>query len=715
MMKDISLNGIWKYRIGYGKFGEIRVPFSRLPVGRSECVREFDVTEGFERAFIKFDGITYRAEAFVNGVSLGVMLPYSEYEFEVTEIIREKGNLLSVILEDIACAFGPSEGWENFGGIIRDVHLILRGKSFIERVFFKATPQEGFSAAEVSVDVFAEGADENTRYEIKIDGATGELCHYEQGENSLAVKVDNLHPWSPSSPTLYTLSVSMIKGGAVIDTHTESVGFRFLSCDRHRFLLNGEPLFLRGVCKHEMIGESGHCPTVEMMERDMRMIKDMGCNFVRLVHYPHNKKILEIADRIGLLVSEEPGLWWSDTANEEIASGSIEVLKKTILRDRNHPSVAFWLCFNECRFTEDFLVKSAEACRELDPTRMVSGANCMTDEETLLYYNKCGFDFYTMHPYSDTFERARTSARLLNDKPLVFTEWGGYFVYDNPHLLLDFIDEMRGLYLSGADDGALAGAFFWFFAELNDFGRGAPACVDGVLREGLVTSEREPTLIYDAFVKGMKKFEISDAKTDAFWYNACDGFDDSAELVRLYGEGADEYSLALSRARLDAEAIGCMRKRQIKKGARLSGFSQLDDIPKALTKGNSVIYKCERSVNKIRLVGLTTLVSGYPLGGEYGEEAALVTLVFEDGERKTLSLCNGVHITTAFMLNGSSRIEPTAELSSRYMTFGYDKNFEIYAINYLDIEVKEEKTLMYIEASGSSDKYMPMLYGVFVM
>ena len=142
------------------------------------------------------------------------------------------------------------------------------------------------------------------------------------------------------------------------------------------------------------------------------------------------------------MVSEEPGLWGSDTSLPEVANGSLEVLKRTILRDRNHPSIVFWLCFNECKFTEKFLADSATVCRKYDPTRRVSGANCMTNEETLYHYNKCKFDFYTMHPYSDTFKRSKTSAEILHDKPLLFSEWGGYHVYDNPHLLLDFMSEI---------------------------------------------------------------------------------------------------------------------------------------------------------------------------------------------------------------------------------------------------------------------------------
>ena len=153
--------------------------------------------------------------------------------------------------------------------------------------------------------------------------------------------VNDVNLWSPDSPNLYVLKVTLLNGEKELDVYTCKVGFREFICDKHRFLLNGEHLFIKGVCKHEMFGDSGHCPSLEQMRYDLQMIKDTGCNFVRLVHYPHNKKVLEIADEIGLMVSEEPGLWWSDTSDPEVSNGSLEVLRRTILRDRNHPSVVF--------------------------------------------------------------------------------------------------------------------------------------------------------------------------------------------------------------------------------------------------------------------------------------------------------------------------------------------------------------------------------------
>jgi len=706
-MKTISLNGIWQYRIGYGAFSDISVPFSKLPVGRSECVRFFDTPTEYNRLFLKFDGITYYAEVFLNGHRLGEMLPYCEYEFDISDIVIDTANELKVVLEDINRAFGPSEGWENFGGIIRDVNLILRDVHYIENVFFKTSPAKDLTSAEMRVEVDAV-CSENAFVQITLSDNNKLVCVYEQSVNEpRSFTVDNIRLWSPDSPCLYTLSVKLFCDGREKDLYSCQVGFRFLSHDGHIFHLNGKPLFLKGVCKHEMVADSGHCPTYAQMEDDLLMIKSMGCNFVRLVHYPHNKQILALADQIGLLVSEEPGLWWSDTSDSEVAQGSKEVLRRTILRDRNHACVAFWLCFNECRFTDSFLMESASLCRKYDPTRMVSGANCMSDEETLFYYNKCGFDFYTMHPYAPTFDRAQKSAEILCDKPLLFTEWGGYFLYDNPHLMMDFMESMHELYRNGS----LAGAFFWFFAELNDFNRGAPACIDGVLREGLVDSLRNPTSVYDAFCRGLRLFDNkSDIPKDLFWYESVGVTEDLSSDYELIAETAPSDALMKKFLSEEIETNGYMRKRKITYGPLLPQCT-----PQIVCRNKTAAFSVGRKATQITVLGLTTIKNGYPLGGMYGDTVCDMTIEYADGSFETIPLQNGVHITTAFALRGSSEINPIAEKACRIAKFGYDKNFEKYVINRLDIPLCTDQSVETVRFSAENDTYAVLIYHVYAV
>ena len=201
---------------------------------------------------------------------------------------------------------------------------------------------------------------------------------------------------------------------------------------------------------------------------------------------------------------EEPGLWWSDLSNREITSRALKVLEKVIYRDRNHVSLAFWLAFNECPFDEHFLLDAVALARRCDPTRLISGANCNDVGETKAIFDKCGVDFYTLHPYGThpthcNGETLENACRVLSGKAVFFTEWGGYYVVGNPALFRDFCVEMLRLYRNKAPEPTLAGMTYWQWQDIPEYQRGEPACYDGILTEGLVTIDRVPKDTFYAF------------------------------------------------------------------------------------------------------------------------------------------------------------------------------------------------------------------------
>lgn len=715
-MTTQTLNGTWQYRIGRGQWETVEVPFSRLPVGHSECARRFDCTVRAPRTFLQFEGITYAARVWLNGQAAGEMLPYCVYTFDVTALIRDRDNELRVELEDIAPAFGPSEGWENYGGIIRGVSLLYREAAYIDDCFFHCTLAEDYRSADFTVDLTAV-AQPGDEYAVTLFDGDTPVAAYTQpaGQPAAPHRLEPVHLWSPDDPHLYRLCVSLRRDGRCMDCTEQMVGFRAFTCARHRFLLNGQPIFLRGVCRHEMVADSGHTPTVEQIEADLRQIKSTGSNFVRLVHYPHRRETLDIADRLGLMVSEEPGLWWSDTADPAVSAGSLEVLRRTIRRDRSHACIVFWLCFNECRFTAQFLIDSARVCRENDPTRLVSGANCMSNEDTLTYYNLCGFDFYTMHPYAQTFARAAESAKILHDKPLLFSEWGGHYVYNNPKLLGEFIQEMGKLWRADADEGALAGALFWCWAEVNDFNRSKPACEDGVLREGLVTADRKPTMIYDTFQRAWAEVErTAPPPVPAYYEPAQAGFTPKSAFTST--ASTDAASLLDAARQPIPPALSRMRPRKgIVVGPILPDTAPdaLARTPWVLTDGGKLAFTGDSEANAIILIGATSLLSGYPIAGGYGELAATVTVVADTGARAEFPLRNGIELTTAFTTLSSSRINPRAEAASRFALFGYDRNYENYLLNRLTLPLPHPMRVKEIRVESQCSGYMILVYGVF--
>ena len=711
-MQIQSLNGTWLRRVGYGKFSPQEVPYSTLPVGHSECKRTFDLTQNSDKVFLRFEGVTYFARVIVNGVEVGTMLPYSRYDFEITDIALQTGNELLVLLEDTSPVFGPSEGWENYGGIIRSVCLLYANETYLEDAFFISELKDEYTAANFSVRVKAHGEGEA---KITLSRRGKIVCSYTQktGE-TLEQSLNSIELWSPESPALYDLSVELFSDGKKVDEQVYRVGFREFSRDGHYFLVNGKRTFLLGVCRHDTYGECGHTLTEEQILEDFRLIKQTGCNYVRLVHYPHDKRVLDIADEMGLFVSEEPGLWWSDTANEEISSGSLEVLRRVIERDKNHPSVAFWLCFNECKFTEKFLHDSAELCKRTDPTRLVSGANCMSIEETKVHFEKCGFDFYTMHPYYATPEKIVECTRELQEKPLLFTEWGGFPVYDNPRLLGDFIATMRMRWRGNDEIGYLAGASFWNWAEIHEYGRGRPACADGLLKEALIDIDRKPTMIFEPFIREWAKLDEVITNDTLYTFIPRAGAPEGKPLSVLSSTlSAEEGTKKAWQAAREPIARYFYKKiRSHTKGPYLlkEEFKGVYQTPYAVADGENVVFGGGKGKTLTFLCA--SLPKGYPLDGEYGEEVAVVTVRYADGREERLPLLNGRDITTALGSFGPSRINPIAENAVRFADFHYDADHENYIVNALPLPVNGE--IDSVEVNSSGNGYHLLFYGAFL-
>src|SRR5262245_10565662 len=187
--------------------------------------------------------------------------------------------------------------------------------------------------------------------------------------------------WSPDLPNLYTLRIKL-KSANGEDVFSDQTGIRDLKIRGERFSLNGQPLVLRGVCRHDIWENQGHTLTQAQIEQDMRMIKAMGANFVRLVHYPHDRRVVEAAARIGLLVTEESGLVWVDfrkISRETIETG-LQNLERTVQRDWNSPSLFAVLLANESAPTVEVTREACKRIRSLAPNLFVSTARADSPE-----------------------------------------------------------------------------------------------------------------------------------------------------------------------------------------------------------------------------------------------------------------------------------------------------------------------------------------------
>ena len=363
------------------------------------------------RIFLEFDGVFQVAEIFVNGRIVGSHQGgYTGFSFDITESVRPGDNVLAVRVNNSwNPELAPRAGEHAFsGGIYRSVRLVVTDPLHVTWYgTFVATP-----------NVSAESGPVNVKTEIQNDTGQEKACTVKSdvtdGDGRIVATVTTsrrvaagvsvtfdqdtpevLRPslWSPTHPNLYSVVTTVFDGSSLVDTYRTTFGFRWFKWTSHRgFFLNGEHLYFKGVNAHQDHAGWGDAVTDAGFERDLRLIKDAGFDFVRGSHYPHAPAFSAVCDRLGLLFWSENCFWgtasfknpWGASAYpaEPEHQAAFEESVKASLRDeirihRNHPSIIVWSMDNEVFFTAPStmpkvrrLLKDLVAlAHQLDPTR----------------------------------------------------------------------------------------------------------------------------------------------------------------------------------------------------------------------------------------------------------------------------------------------------------------------------------------------------------
>jgi hypothetical protein len=306
---------------------------------------------------IVFDGSMTDTEVKVNGKSAGENHQGAFYQFKYNitdKIIPGASNLLEVKVSKLSAdeSVNRSERYGdywNFGGIFRPVYLEAFPKEYISRVAINAKADGSFS-----MDVFPENIGENRRILTEIFDAEGKWVsssNYPDAkkqikDSALTIKcrVNDPKFWTSETPYLYKVKYSIISGKKIIFEATEKFGFRTIEV-RHGdgIYLNGVKIKMKGVNRHSFWPEGGRTLNYEICLRDAQLIKEMNMNAVRCSHYPPDVDFLNICDSLGLYVLDEIAGWqrWYDTPVGK------KIVKETVIRDVNHPSVIFWDNGNE--------------------------------------------------------------------------------------------------------------------------------------------------------------------------------------------------------------------------------------------------------------------------------------------------------------------------------------------------------------------------------
>lgn len=338
--------------------------------------RNFDWTpQSDERVFLHFGAANYHASIYLNGLLLGEHEGgFTPFNFDITEDVKSGENLLVVKVDnrrsddDVPT---PMTDWHNYGGLTREVSLIRVPEVHIRSWQIGL----GKNGKQIEGWVDAVGLAKG-KFVIVSIGELGIKEKFPVGEGGrAAIKIDAApERWSPKKPRLYDVEIE-----AGPDHVRDRIGFRTLAVQEGEILLNGEPIFLRGISIHEErpVG-GGRIYSEEQAETTLGWAKDLGANFVRLAHYPHDEYMPQVADRMGLLVWEEIPVYWAvNFESEKTLIRARRQMSELIERDRNRASVILWSIGNETPEGEArnaFLQNLADHVRSEDPTRLVTAA-----------------------------------------------------------------------------------------------------------------------------------------------------------------------------------------------------------------------------------------------------------------------------------------------------------------------------------------------------
>ncbi len=325
-----------------------------------------------KRAFLHFEAANQVADVYVNGIQVGRHKGgYTGFTFEITKAIDSEDDtqLIAVMVNNSHDAMiAPlAIGYTLYGGIYRDVWLITTNETHFdlsdygsEGIFIK-TPEVSEEKATVSINgnIVNQSLDtDSVQVEsIILDAQDNVIAKTTTELNVLAeskgdythnLEINKPKLWSPDNPYLYKVHSIIKKNGVTIDKLINPLGCRWFSVDENKgFFLNGKHINLRGTTRHQDMLDKGSALSNEDHRRDMQIIKNMGCNFIRISHYPQDPEVLRAANELGLIAWEEIPLVDYMTIDEEFLDNSKNMLLEMIHQHYNQPAIVLWGSMNE--------------------------------------------------------------------------------------------------------------------------------------------------------------------------------------------------------------------------------------------------------------------------------------------------------------------------------------------------------------------------------
>jgi beta-glucuronidase len=463
------------------------------------------------RVMIYFGAANYRARVWLNEKPLceheGGFTPFN---CEATPALQEGANVIIVSVNDTRHADDiPSlrPDWFNYGGLTRDVMLVEVPPAFIQQYSVqldRSDPRRITGWIRTSAESPASPRATVSIPELKL---STEAAADKDGLLRFALNAPNIELWSPEKPKLYRLEIA-----TATDHVAEDIGFRTIETRGTDILLNGRSIFLRGIDMHEEpVGRAGRAHGEEDARALLSVARELGCNFVRLAHYPHDESMVRTADRLGLMVwSEVPVYQGVDFKNAETLAKATQQITEMVARDRNRASIILWSVSNETPKSEErnaFLRHLITTARALDPTRLITTA---TNQTNSTEPNKKVFDdpiiadldVFGVNEYIGWYEGVPADLDITAwatpfNKPMIVSEFGGEAKYGlHGNISQRWTEEnQEDIYqhqiAALRKIPFLRGTSPWILKDFRSPHRNLPELQDGFNRKGLISEKGE--------------------------------------------------------------------------------------------------------------------------------------------------------------------------------------------------------------------------------
>ncbi len=474
--------------------------------------RDFDYTpqEG-RRALLYFGAVNYEAIVFVNGKLSGKHVGgFTPFCYDVTDQLKAGKNFVIVKIDNKRHQDNvPTRNfdWWNYGGITRDVLLVSIPEVSIDDYSLQLMKEVKGKKRTLAFSLALNRQEANREITLSVPELKIKQKYKTDAEGhvkaQLHVSSSRLQLWSPDSPKLYKVEIT--QGDERI---RDEIGFRTIETRGRQLLLNGKPIFLRGVCAHEETAYTNRrCNSAADADTLLSWARELGCNFIRLAHYPHNEHAVREAERQGFLLwSEIPVYWTISWQNADTYANAEQQLRDMIRRDHNRAAIIIWSLANETPHStprDKFLSGLATTARGLDSTRLISMAMEVTGASNYLnrlqdnmnqYVDVVSFNQY-IGWYRDVNDAPKMRWEIPYEKPVIISEFGGgakagYHGTKDQRWTEEFQENLyrENLAMLEKIEG-LSGTCPWVLKDFRSPRRPLPGVQDMFNRKGLVSDQ----------------------------------------------------------------------------------------------------------------------------------------------------------------------------------------------------------------------------------